>query len=113
MSRVGRQPVAIPADVKVSVTGSKVAVEGPKGKLEREFRPEVEVALDSNKNEIRVTAKGEGRIARSLHGLTRALVSNMVQGVKDGFKKKVGGCRRWLLSGGSGNRATDAGWICE
>lgn len=89
MSRVGRQPVAIPADVKVSVTGSKVAVEGPKGKLEREFRPEVEVTLDSDKKEIRVTAKGEGRVARSLHGLTRALVRNMVHGVKDGFEKKL------------------------
>jgi large subunit ribosomal protein L6 len=89
MSRIGSQPVAIPADVKVSVVGAKVAVEGPKGKLEREFRPEVGITLDSDSNQVKVEAKGDGRIARSLHGLTRALVQNMVVGVKDGFEKKL------------------------
>lgn len=89
MSRVGKQPVDIPSDVKVSVAGSKVSVEGPKGKLEREFRPEVGVSLSDDQKQITVEAKGEDRIARSMHGLTRALIHNMVVGVKDGFEKKL------------------------
>lgn len=89
MSRIGRKPVVVPADVKVSVSGGTVSVEGPKGKLEREFRPEVGVAFDEEKKEIVVEAKASDRIARSLHGLTRSLVNNMVIGVKEGFEKKL------------------------
>lgn len=89
MSRVGRQPVDIPAAVKVSVLGSKVSVEGPKGKLERDFRPEVRVSFDEDAKQITVVAKGKDRIARSMHGLTRALIHNMVAGVKDGYEKKL------------------------
>ncbi len=89
MSRIGRKPVVVPADVKVSVSGGTVSVEGPKGKLEREFRSEVGVAFDEEKKEIVVEAKGSDRIARSLHGLTRSLVNNMVIGVKEGFEKKL------------------------
>ena len=89
MSRVGSQPVDIPSDVKVAVSGAKVSVEGPKGKLEREFRPEVEVGLSEDQKQIVVEAKGKDRISRSMHGLTRALINNMVVGVKDGYEKKL------------------------
>lgn len=89
MSRIGKQPVAIPADVKVSVSGAKVAVEGPKGKLERVFRPEVGITLDESSKLVTVEAKGTDRVSRSLHGLTRSLVQNMVTGVNDGFEKKL------------------------
>ena len=89
MSRIGKQPVTVPSDVKVSVTGTKVAVEGPKGKLEREFRPEVGITFDEENKQVKVEANGTDRIARSMHGLTRSLVQNMVIGVKDGFEKKL------------------------
>lgn len=89
MSRVGRTPVEVPAAVKVSVTGNKVAVEGPKGKLEREFRPEVEIKFDEATRRVNVTAKGTDRVSRSLHGLSRALVNNMVVGVNEGYEKKL------------------------
>ncbi len=89
MSRIGKQPVAVPGDVKVAVAGGKVSVEGPKGKLEREFRPEVTITFDDEKKEIQVAANGTDRVSRSLHGLSRSLVNNMVQGVKTGYEKKL------------------------
>ena len=89
MSRVGRQSVEVPAPVKVAVTGNKVSVEGPKGKLEREFRDEVGISFDEQSRRVTVTVKGEDRLARSLHGLTRALVQNMVVGVHEGFEKRL------------------------
>lgn len=89
MSRIGKQPVTVPSDVKVSVNGSKVAVEGPKGKLEREFRSEVGITFDEESKQVKVEANGNDRIARSMHGLTRSLVQNMVIGVKEGFEKKL------------------------
>ena len=89
MSRIGKQPVAIPGGVKVAVANNKVSVEGPKGKLEREFRPEVAISLDEESKEIKVEAKGTDRVSRSLHGLTRSLVNNMVTGVNTGFEKKL------------------------
>ncbi len=89
MSRIGRQPVSIPGDVKVTVAGGTVTAEGPKGKLERTFRPEVTVKLDEEAKQIVVEASGADRVSRSLHGLTRSLISNMVTGVKEGFEKKL------------------------
>lgn len=89
MSRIGKQPVAIPGDVKVTVSGGKVSIEGPKGKLEREFRPEVSFTVDDEKKQIQVAANGSDRVSRSLHGLSRSLVNNMVQGVKTGYEKKL------------------------
>ena len=89
MSRIGKKPIDVPGDVKVAIAGAKVSVEGPKGKLEREFRPEVSVKMDDDAKQVVVSANSEGRIARSLHGLTRALVQNMVDGVKEGFEKKL------------------------
>lgn len=89
MSRIGKQPIVIPDDVKVAVSGSNVAVEGPKGKLEQDFRPEVTIGYDEAAKEIKVLAGRESRTARALHGLTRSLIQNMVTGVKDGFEKKL------------------------
>ena len=89
MSRVGRQPVKVPAGVKVSVSGSKVSVEGPKGKLEREFRPEIDIAIDEDSKMVKVSARGSDRTSRSLHGLSRALVQNMVVGVSEGYEKRL------------------------
>lgn len=87
MSRIGKQPVVIPAGVKVSIAGNTITTEGPKGKLDFTARPAIKIAVDGN--EVIVTRKTEGREQRALHGLTRALIANMVVGVKDGYEKKL------------------------
>lgn len=89
MSRIGKKPVTVPGDVKVAISGTTVSVEGPKGKLEREFRPEVAIQFDEDSKSVTVAAVSESRNARALHGLTRALIQNMVTGVKEGFEKKL------------------------
>lgn len=85
MSRIGRLPVTIPAGVTASVNGLDVVVKGPKGSLSRTFRPEVELALEENK--IVVTRKSEEALSKALHGTTRAVIQNMVDGVSQGFVK--------------------------
>ncbi|HHL40959.1 MAG TPA: 50S ribosomal protein L6 [Deltaproteobacteria bacterium] len=87
MSRIGTQPINIPAGVKVAVEGGTVKVSGPLGSLEQKIRDEVSVKLDGNV--LTVTRNGDGRIERSLHGLTRTLLANMVRGVAEGFEKKL------------------------
>ena len=87
MSRIGNKPVAIPSGVKVAIAGRKIQVEGPKGKLEYEHRPEVQVAIDEN--QAVVSRDADTRTARAMHGLTRALLQNMVLGVKDGYEKRL------------------------
>ena len=87
MSRIGKQPIAIPAKVKVEVKGQKVQVEGPKGKLNWELPARTAVKVDGPN--IVVSRQGEDAQARALHGLSRALVNNMVKGVTDGFTKKL------------------------
>ncbi|SIO42244.1 large subunit ribosomal protein L6 [Singulisphaera sp. GP187] len=89
MSRIGRKPVPVPANVKVSVADSTVNVEGPKGKLTFTYRSEIEVKYDESGNQILVTRSDDERESRSLHGLTRSLVANMVQGVTDGYTRKL------------------------
>ena len=89
MSRIGKKPVAIADGVKVALTGRKLNVDGPKGKLEWEHHGDVTVTLDSAKKEILVTRKSDERLPRALHGLTRAIIQNMVTGVKDGYEKKL------------------------
>jgi large subunit ribosomal protein L6 len=89
VSRIGKQPVAVPANVKVTVAGNTVRVEGPKGKLETNFRPEVAVKHDTDKKAIVVTRSNDERQSRALHGLTRSLIQNMVKGVVDGYEKKL------------------------
>ncbi len=85
MSRVGKMPVKIPEKVKVSVAGTVVNVEGPKGKMSFGFNPRVSVAVD--KAEVKVTRPDETRESKSLHGLTRTLVKNAVEGVVKGYER--------------------------
>jgi large subunit ribosomal protein L6 len=85
MSRIGKLPVQVPAGVKVHVADRLVRVEGPKGKLERRIDPEVSVAVEGAK--VIVKRQDDSRRARSIHGLTRVLVNNMVQGVGKGFTR--------------------------
>ena len=87
MSRIGKQPIAIPAKVKVEVKGQKVLVEGPKGKLNWELPKRTSLKIEGGK--IVVSRDGEDAQAKALHGLSRALVNNMVKGVADGFVKKL------------------------
>jgi large subunit ribosomal protein L6 len=89
MSRIGKSPVSIPKGVKAAVSGGTLAVEGPLGKLEHRLHPAVAVAVDAAGGLLTVTRDGDGRLARSVHGLTRALAANMVEGVSKGFEKKL------------------------
>lgn len=85
MSRIGKLPVALPSGVTVNIAGRSVTVKGPKGTLTREFRPEVKVEQSDGK--LVVTRNGESRLHKSLHGLSRALLANMVTGVTKEFSK--------------------------
>lgn len=87
MSRIGKMPVVIPSGVKVTLEGNHIAVEGPKGKLERDIHPEIDVVIEGEV--ITVTRPSDDKDHRSLHGLTRALINNMVVGVTTGFKKEL------------------------
>ncbi len=89
MSRIGKKPVSILDGVKVSVNGKTIAVEGPKGKLSYDMRPEVGVAMDEEGKSLSITRVKDDRDSRAYHGLTRALVNNMIIGVKDGYEKKL------------------------
>src|SRR5262245_18475578 len=85
MSRIGRLPITLPSGVKLHVADGRVRVEGPKGVLERRLDPEVTVAVEGNV--VRVARRDDSRRARSIHGLTRILVDNMVHGVGKGFTR--------------------------
>jgi len=87
MSRNGRKPVEIPSGVTVSVADRLITVEGPKGKLTFTHRPEINVAVEDN--EVAVTRDDDDRTSKELHGLTRAIVNNMVEGVTKGFEKRL------------------------
>jgi large subunit ribosomal protein L6 len=89
MSRIGRKPVPVPSSVKISIADSTIEVEGPKGKLSFKYRPEIDVKFDQAGRQITVSRHDDERFNRSLHGLTRSLVSNMVQGVTTGYTKKL------------------------
>lgn len=89
MSRVGKSPIKVLDGVKVSINGTTVAVEGPKGKLSYDHRPEVQVAMDDESGSLNVSRMKDDRVSRAYHGLTRALLNNMVIGVKDGYEKKL------------------------
>jgi len=88
MSRIGKQPITIPPKVKVSVSGQKISAEGPKGKLNMELHHRTSVKVEGDR--ITVVRNGEDSEARALHGLSRALVNNMVKGVSEGFAKQLG-----------------------
>ncbi len=87
MSRIGKQPITIPAKVKVEIKGQRVNVEGPKGKLNWEMPLGTSAKVDGAN--IAVTRANETAQVRALHGLCRALINNMVKGVSDGFVKKL------------------------
>jgi len=87
MSRIGNQPVELPGGVKAEIAGQLLKVEGPKGKLEREVRPEILVELAEGK--IVFSRKKNDKQSRAFHGLERALASNMVTGVYEGYEKQL------------------------
>lgn len=87
MSRIGKQPVTVPAGVEVKIDGSTVTVKGSKGELTREFSPLMTIKQEGS--EIIVTRPDDSREAKSLHGLTRTLIHNMVEGVSTGYSKKL------------------------
>ena len=87
MSRIGKMPVPVPSGVSVDIDGQSVKVKGPKGELNRQFHERVTVSLDEG--EAVVNRMDDTRESRALHGLSRALLANMVQGVSDGFKKEL------------------------
>ncbi len=85
MSRIGRLPVTLPSGVKVTIDGNRVTVQGPKGKLERTFHPDMTITQEDGA--LQVTRPTDQRHHRALHGLTRALLNNMVTGVSTGFER--------------------------
>lgn len=87
MSRIGRKPIEIPAGVEVQVEGNTVTVKGPKGTLTNTFHPDMSIKVEGN--EVLVTRPSEDKVHKSLHGLTRTLVANMVEGVTKGFQKEL------------------------
>jgi large subunit ribosomal protein L6 len=89
MSRIGKLPVNIPDKVKFAVADGKVTVEGPLGKLEFAHRPEVSVSVDDGGKQAVVVRRGDDRVARALHGLTRAMIQNMVVGVTEGYQRRL------------------------
>ncbi len=100
MSRVGQMPITVPQGVAVSINQNEVTVTGPKGELHRRFHPDMSITLDNST--LKVLRPSDGRLHRSLHGLTRSLLANMVAGVTRGFEK-------WLEIVGVGYRAEKAG----
>ena len=98
MSRIGKQPVLLPAGVKVSKSGATVTVEGPKGKSSYAFHPDMKITVDDKAKAVRVERPADAekpdqpsnaKKHRALHGLTRALLQNMVRGVVDPYEKKL------------------------
>jgi large subunit ribosomal protein L6 len=87
MSRVGKKPILIPDNVEVKIEDQKVTISGPKGELQREIRPEIEILKENKK--IRVLPKIETKKTKAFWGLTRALINNMIKGVTEGYEKKL------------------------
>ena len=87
MSRIGKKPIPVPSGVECKLDGLVLKVKGPKGQLQRDLHPNMKVAVENG--QITVTRPTDGRIDRSLHGLTRTLINNMVVGVTEGFSKTL------------------------
>ena len=89
MSRIGKRPVRIPDGVKVNIEGGQISVEGPQGKLNWSWRPEIRVEYDKEQKQIVCSRDDDDRQSRAMHGLTRALIQNMVTGTAEGYEKKL------------------------
>lgn len=89
MSRIGKKPIDITPKVEASVSGSKVTVKGPEGSLTLDHHPRVTVKVDADAKQIVVTRDKDDRESRALHGLTRSLIANMVQGVVEPYEQKL------------------------
>ncbi|MBD2251818.1 50S ribosomal protein L6 [Nostoc parmelioides] len=87
MSRIGKRPITVPAKVQVTINGTKVVVKGPKGELSRDLP--VNVSVSQEGETLQVTRRDETRTSRQLHGLSRTLVANMVEGVSQGFQRRL------------------------
>jgi large subunit ribosomal protein L6 len=87
MSRIGKKPVDIPAKVQVSLSGNEITVKGPKGQLTMTAHPQMKLAQEDGR--LVVTRPNDERRSRELHGLTRALINNMITGVSQGFRKTL------------------------
>src|SRR6478672_858291 len=87
MSRIGNKPISIPKGVTIDQDGQTLRVKGPKGSLEQSFRPEIDIAQQDG--QVLVTRPSEDKLHRSLHGLTRTLIANMVIGVTDGYTRNL------------------------
>ncbi len=89
MSRIGNQPIPLLGGVKVAVSGKTVNVEGPKGKLSMNLQPQIDVQIDEPGKQLVVRRTVEDRQAKALHGMSRAILSNMVRGVHSGYEKQL------------------------
>jgi large subunit ribosomal protein L6 len=87
MSRIGKQPVTVPSGIDVTIDGNTVRVKGPKGELVREFHQDMQIRMEDGS--VIVERPSESGLHRSLHGLTRSLIANMVEGVSNGFSKNL------------------------
>ena len=87
MSRIGNKPIAVPVGVEVKIDGQKITVKGPKGTLEREIHKNISVEMENNT--IKVTRPNNEALNRSLHGLTRTLISNMIEGVEKEYTREL------------------------
>ncbi len=87
MSRIGKKPIPVPSNVEISIDGSNIRVKGPKGELVRQIRPEISLKVEDGT--LLVERSSEESQHRAYHGLTRALVANMVTGVTDGYRKTL------------------------
>jgi large subunit ribosomal protein L6 len=89
MSRIGRKAIPVPSGVKVNINGRRIETSGPKGTLEWEAPPEIKIEHDSGANEIRVERLRENKSGREKHGMSRALIANMVRGVHEAFERRL------------------------
>ena len=89
MSRIGKQPVKVPKDVKISISSNVVNIEGPKGKLNQVFHPDMSIELNQQDMQVFVKRRSEDKYHKALHGLTRALIANMVLGVTKGYSRNL------------------------
>ena len=87
MSRIGNKPITVPEGVEVKIDGKHITVKGPKGTLEREIHKNISVTVENN--EVKVTRPNDEALNRSLHGLTRTLINNMIHGVEHEFTREL------------------------